>query len=177
MIFCPLPGTPIVTQGFGQNPDLYAQFGMQGHDGIDFGVPEGTTIYAPHDGTAQLKNDGDKGYGMHVIIEDGKRRSALCHLSEILVSEGQQIYQGDPVAKSGKTGLCTAPHLHWCFKIVKNGVVQNKNNGFAGAVDVTELTRLWLDQDLHRNATYTDDAKPYLAMTFEDTQYLKRTIA
>ena len=91
------------------------------------------------------------------------------------MANGQSISQGDPVAKSGKTGFATAPHLHWTFKQVKNGVVQNKDNGFFGAVDVTEFTRLWLDKDLHHDATYQASAQPYLAMTFPSNQYLKRT--
>lgn len=173
MIFCPLPGKPIITQGFGQNPDIYSQFGFAGHEGIDFGVSEGTTIYAPHDGVATVKDDGTKGYGLHLIIDDGKRRSCLAHLSETSMTNGQQVYQGDPIGKSGKSGNSTAAHLHWTFRIIKNGKVQNEDNGFGGAIDVTEFTRLWQDQDLHHDAEYTDAAKPYLAMNFTDAQYLK----
>lgn len=173
MIFCPLPGTPLITQGFGQNPDRYAPFGMKGHDGIDFKTVDRTFVYAPHDGVATVKDDGATGYGLHLTIDDGKRRSVLAHLSEILVPSGQQIYQGDPVCKSGSTGNSSGSHLHWTFKILNNGQVQNKDNGYNGAVDVSEFTRLWLDQDLHFNAEYTEDAKPYLAMTFTDKQYLK----
>lgn len=173
MIFSPLPGTPLITQGFGQNPDHYLPYGMQGHNGIDFGVPEGTIVYAPHDGTATVKDNGTSDYGLHVIVDDGKRRSYLCHLSEATVTNGQAIYQGDPIGKSGKTGDATAAHLHWSYKQVKNGAVLNKENGYQGAVDVTEFTRLWLDQDLHYDAQYTDDAKAYLTMAFEPNQYLK----
>ena len=71
------------------------------------------------------------------------------------------------------TGMTTGSHLHWSFKLLKNGVVQNKDNGYKGAIDVTEFTRLWLDQDLHHNAVYTDDAKPYLTMAFASNQYLQ----
>jgi murein DD-endopeptidase MepM/ murein hydrolase activator NlpD len=71
MIFSPLPGNPLVTQGFGQNAESYAPYGMQGHNGIDFGIPEGTVVYAPHDGTATVKDNGTKDYGLHVIIDDG----------------------------------------------------------------------------------------------------------
>jgi murein DD-endopeptidase MepM/ murein hydrolase activator NlpD len=173
MIFSPLPGTPTITQGFGQNPDIYSAFGLSGHNGIDFDAPEGTTIYAPHDGTASVVDDGDSGYGLHLIIEDTNRRSSLAHLSQVLVTNGQRIYQGDPVAKSGNSGMSTAPHLHWTYKIMSGGSVQNNNNGYEGATDVTEFTRLWQDQDLHYDANYTDDATPYLSMTFASNAYLK----
>lgn len=173
MIFSPLPGTPLITQGFGQNPDVYAAWGFAGHNGIDFGVSEGTLIYAPHDGIASVVNDGTSGYGLYLVITDAKRKSILGHLSEALVAEGQAVYQGDPVAKSGNTGQSSGPHLHWTYKIVKNGQVQNKSNGYDGAVDVTEFTRLWMDQDLHFDAQYTDFAREYLAMAFEGNQYLE----
>jgi murein DD-endopeptidase MepM/ murein hydrolase activator NlpD len=117
MIFCPLPGTPLITQGFGQNPDRYAPFGLKGHDGIDFETTDGTPVYAPHDGVATVKDDGANGYGLHLIIEDSKRRSVLAHLSEVKVTNGQAIYQGDPVCKSGSSGNITGSHLHWTFKI------------------------------------------------------------
>jgi murein DD-endopeptidase MepM/ murein hydrolase activator NlpD len=177
MIFSPLPGQPLVTQGFGQNPADYAGLGLAGHNGIDFGVPEGTKVFAPHDGLVTVKDEGTLNYGLSVTIDDGKRRSTLAHLSKADVISGQTISQGDPIGLSGKSGNATGPHLHWTFKQVKSGVVQNKDNGFQGAMDVSEFTRLWLDQDLHRNAQYADTAQPYLAMTFPGNQYLKRTIA
>lgn len=173
MIFSPLPGTPTVTQGFGQNPEIYSQFGYAGHNGIDFGLDEGTLIYAPHDGVASVCDDGDKNYGLYLVIDDPKRRSILGHLSEVLVADGQTIYQGDPIAKSGNSGMSTNPHLHWTFKVMSNGTVLNKDNGYDGAIDVTEFTRLWLDQDLHFDAQYTEFAQEYLAMSFEANQYLK----
>jgi len=173
MIFSPLPGTPLITQSFGQNPDVYGAWGFAGHNGIDFGVSEGTTVYAPHDGVAHTVNDGSAGYGLYLVITDAKRKSILAHLSEVTVSEGQNIYQGDPVAKSGNSGQSTGPHLHWTYKILRNGTVQNESNGYDGAVDVSEFTRLWLDQDLHFDAKYTDFAAEYLAMDFDSDVYLK----
>jgi len=172
MIFSPIADTPLITQGFGQNPDIYSGYGYDGHNGIDFGCPVGTKIYAPHDGTATVVNDGDSGYGLHIVITDAKRKSVLAHLSGTLVQNGQTIYQGDPVALSGESGQCTGPHLHWTYKIMKNGQVQNQNNGYDGAMDVTEYTRLWGDKDMHYDSDYTDDAKPYLDMTFAGNQYL-----
>ena len=175
MIFSPLPGTPTITQGFGQNPDIYSQWGLQGHNGLDFGIDVGTTTYAPHDGIATVQDEGGQGYGLYIVINDAKRRSILAHLSEATVSNGQFVYQGDPIALSGNTGFSTNPHLHWTYKIMKDGWVQNKDNGYDGAVDVSEFTRLWLDQDMHFNSTYTADAQEYLSMTFASNVYLKNT--
>ncbi len=177
MIFSPLPGKPTVTQGFGQSPEVYSQFGLAGHNGIDFGVDIGTTVYAPNDGVATVKDDGTKGYGLHVIIKSDRRFSLLAHLSEVSVQNGQNISQGDPVGKSGMTGFSTAPHLHWTFKLLSNGVVLHKDNGYEGAIDVTELTRLWLDEDLHHDAVFTDFAQEYLAMSFSEAQYLHRVLS
>lgn len=174
MIFSPLPGSPLITQGFGQNPADYAAFGMAGHNGIDFGIPEGTVVYAPHDGIATVKDDGTKNYGLSVTIDDGKRRSLLAHLSQAKVQAGQSISQGDPVALSGKSGNATGPHLHWTFFLLKNGEVQNKDNGFQGAMDVSECTRLWLEQNLHSDAQYAASAQDYLTLTLASNQYIKR---
>jgi murein DD-endopeptidase MepM/ murein hydrolase activator NlpD len=175
MIFSPLPGTPIVTQGFGQHPEIYSQYGYLGHNGFDFGVPEGTKVFAPHDGVVTVKDDGATNYGKYVVIDAPTRRSLLAHCSQFLVTNGQSISQGDPVALSGKTGNATAPHLHWTFKLMQNGTVLNKTNGFDGAMDCSEVTRLWQQQNIHQHATYTADAQPYLSMTFKPNQYIKNT--
>ncbi|MBM3231606.1 M23 family metallopeptidase [Candidatus Peregrinibacteria bacterium] len=173
MIFSPISGKPLITQGFGQNPDVYAPFGFAGHNGVDFGVPDGTTVYAPHDGVATVKDDGSSGYGLYLVIDEPKRRSILAHLSECSLVNGQNVYQGDPIGKSGHSGMATGPHLHWTYKIMKNGSVQNRSNGYDGAVDVTEFTRLWQDEDLHYDAEYADSAQEYLSMSFGSDQYLK----
>jgi murein DD-endopeptidase MepM/ murein hydrolase activator NlpD len=172
MIFSPLPGTPLITQGFGQHPEIYQQYGYLGHNGFDFGIDVGTTIYAPHDGVVTTKDDGTTGYGLYLVIDGPTRRSLLGHCSKLLVTSGQSVSQGDRVALSGKSGSATGPHLHWTFKILKNGVVQNNTNGYDGAMDMSAVTRLWLPQDMHKNAQYTDDAKPYLSMVFKPDQVI-----
>lgn len=173
MIFCPLPGTPIITQGFAQNPTIYSSYGYAGHNGIDFGVPEGTTIYAPHDGLVTVQNDADTGYGLYVVITDSNRLSLLGHLQSTHLTSGQKVYQGDPIGLSGNSGTSTNPHLHWTYKLMSNGRALNQNNGFDGAIDVTEFTRLWLDQDLHYDAVYTDFAREYLVLDLPSNVYLK----
>ncbi len=173
MIFCPLPGSPTITQGFGQNPEIYAPFGWQGHEGIDFGVPEGTPVFAPHDGMATVKDTGPQGFGLHVIIQDAKRQSLLAHLSETSLKSGDSVSQGDPIGKSGQSGMTTGPHLHWAFRLLQNGVVQNKDNGYGGALDVSQYVRLWQPQNLFDHAVYTADALPYKTLQLASNQQLK----
>jgi murein DD-endopeptidase MepM/ murein hydrolase activator NlpD len=119
-----------------------------------------------------VKDDGATGYGKYVVIESENRRSLLAHCSEILVANSFFAHQGVPVAKSGSTGSSSGPHLHWTFKLMKNGVVLNKANGFDGAMDCSAATALWTPQNLHTHATYTENAAAYLAMTFKPDQVI-----
>ena len=40
----------VVTQRFGANPQIYAAYGLPGHEGIDLRAPNNTNIYACADG-------------------------------------------------------------------------------------------------------------------------------
>lgn len=113
----PLAGSPPITQPFGPTaveaePPLlgYPHF----HQGVDYGVPTGTPVYAPGPGVVMSPNDASFGYGLHVRIDHGNGCfSLLGHLSAVLVTPGQHIAQGQRVALSGNTGDSTGPHLHW----------------------------------------------------------------
>ena len=41
----------------------------------------------------------------------------MCHMSEVLVTEGQQIDRGEVIGKVGTTGRSTGPHLHWTVSL------------------------------------------------------------
>jgi murein DD-endopeptidase MepM/ murein hydrolase activator NlpD len=52
--------------------------------------------------------------GGTLIIDHGHGLSStFIHLSEILVKKGDEIVQGQTIAKVGKTGRATGPHLDW----------------------------------------------------------------
>jgi murein DD-endopeptidase len=87
------------------------------HNGADFGMPTGTSIYAPGDGvvTRTMKH---RYAGKYVEIRHNDRYSTrYLHLSNILVRRGQHVKRGDRIAMSGNTGRSTGPHLHYEFHI------------------------------------------------------------
>lgn len=93
------------------------------HKGIDIGMPSGTEILAAHDGKITFAGNSG-GYGLAVVLEDGKGLiTKYAHCSQLLVSAGQEVKKGDPIAKVGSTGNSTGPHLH--FEVIYNGQYLN----------------------------------------------------
>lgn len=82
------------------------------HNGIDIAVGTGTPAEAI-DGGAVLATGNSPSWGKYVRYRVGSGHEVFyAHLSEILVSEGQQVAQGEMLAKTGSTGYSTGPHLH-----------------------------------------------------------------
>lgn len=89
------------------------------HAGTDVGVPIGTTVRASRGGQV-ITAGWVGGYGNCVIIDHGDGvATRYGHLSEVTVSVGQYVDQGEQIALSGNTGRSTGPHLH--FEIRING--------------------------------------------------------
>ncbi|WP_341348671.1 peptidoglycan DD-metalloendopeptidase family protein [Paenibacillus sp. FSL H3-0469] len=91
------------------------------HTGMDFAVPQGTSIHAADSGTVVLAQ-WYSGYGYCVIIDHGGGVWTLYgHIREggIKVSQGQRVERGQKIAESGSTGRSTGPHLH--FEVRING--------------------------------------------------------
>jgi murein DD-endopeptidase MepM/ murein hydrolase activator NlpD len=87
------------------------------HEGTDFAIPAGTPVYAPADGVVMVAEPlAVRGNG--VVIDHGWGvYTGLYHLSEIKVTPGQAVKQGDLIGLSGNTGLSTGAHLHWDIRI------------------------------------------------------------
>nr|WSY50070.1 M23 family metallopeptidase [Streptomyces sp. NBC_00886] len=83
------------------------------HTGVDFVVPTGTTIKAIAAGTV-VSAAYDGAYGNEVVIRhaDGKY-SQYAHMSQLSVSAGQTVTEGQRIGLSGATGNVTGPHLHF----------------------------------------------------------------
>lgn len=96
------------------------------HWGIDLACPTGTTVRAADGGTVVFTGwGGSEGYYIEIDHLNGFK-TRYKHLSRILVSRGQKVYEGQTIARSGNTGYSTGPHLH--FEVLKNGVNVNPLN-------------------------------------------------
>jgi murein DD-endopeptidase MepM/ murein hydrolase activator NlpD len=114
----PLPdGIGEVTQRFGENPATYKKFGLAGHNGLDYGVPEGTPVLAAHDGTVTEVGDDPAGYGLFVKVQGLKCLTLYAHLRVQLVKAGDEIGTGQQIGEAGNTGNSTGSHLHWGVKL------------------------------------------------------------
>ena len=114
-----------VTQFYGANPQIYSKFGVAGHNGVDFGTPNGTILSAPFDGVVKRFEDfpqgrGAKaGYGVNVEIYGEGEWSGfyaiLAHgvVGGFLALEGARVRAGDQVLVSDDTGFSTGPHVHF----------------------------------------------------------------
>jgi murein DD-endopeptidase MepM/ murein hydrolase activator NlpD len=95
------------------------------HQGVDYAARSGTPVMAAGDGrvlTAGVKG----GYGNTVELQHGGNVTTLyAHLSRFgsNAKVGRRVRQGEIIGYVGMTGLATAPHLHYEYRI--NGVHKN----------------------------------------------------
>lgn len=88
------------------------------HSGIDIAPGAGTPFVAPADGVVTLAAAEEFSLEGHLIIIDhgAGLNSAFLHASQIFVTEGQRVQQGDRLGLVGASGRVTGPHLHWSLK-------------------------------------------------------------
>ena len=101
-------------------------FGSRGgsHDGIDIANSKGTPIYASDGGIVIKAGNRGDGYGNNVVIDHGNGFvTYYAHNSQILVSVGQAVAQGEKIALMGSTGNSSGNHCH--FEVHLNGVPKN----------------------------------------------------
>lgn len=121
--------------GYGVVDDLHPN----GHLAVDWSAAEGTGIMAAAagkvtytGGTAKnTMGTSSRSYGLNVIVDHGNGYSTLyAHVSGFDVTVGQQVTQGQQIARVGNTGYSVAPHLH--FEL-RRGTAKIDPSPFLGA--------------------------------------------
>jgi murein DD-endopeptidase MepM/ murein hydrolase activator NlpD len=120
------PAIGPTTSGFGMrwHPILHK---WMLHDGLDWGIPCGTPVYAAAPGDVIRAGWRASGWGNQVVIDHGIHRgvdlvTTYNHLSSIVVFSGH-VNRGQLIAYSGTTGYSTGCHLH--FGVYEDGTPVN----------------------------------------------------
>ena len=123
-------------KGFGLR--MHPVLGMfKTHEGLDIINDAGTPVVASGDGVVEVAGQSGGGYGIVVMINHGYGYQTLyAHLSRVFVREGYHVKRGEVIAKSGRTGLVTGPHLH--YEVRYKGVRQNPVDFFLDDVTPQE---------------------------------------
>jgi murein DD-endopeptidase MepM/ murein hydrolase activator NlpD len=121
---------------------------------VDFGLPDGTPVYAARAGTViNVHHDSFRGAAQVAmldqanvieILHDDGTIAVYAHLQwdAIRVRIGQHVARGEYIANSGNTGFTTGPHLH--FAVWRNTGTADVSIPVefegSGAVGVTAVT-------------------------------------
>ncbi len=110
------PAKGIISCEFGYRGN---SIGSSNHRGIDIAAREGDPIIAADGGVVIFAGeDGTYGNIVRILHENGDV-TWYAHCSELLVSAGENVKQGDLIALMGMTGLASGNHLH--FEIRQEG--------------------------------------------------------
>jgi murein DD-endopeptidase len=91
------------------------------HNGTDFIVPPGTVVVAAAPArVAHVRSEFHRG-GLKVVLDHGDGLVTTSnHLARALVRPGETVARGQPIARSGASGVdflltlpWSAPHVHW----------------------------------------------------------------
>ncbi len=121
-IFLAPVSTDRITTGFGwrrsYNGGPYDSY----HDGLDYGVPGGTVINAPANGTVVFAGPLTVRGNVTIIDHGWGIYSSNWHQYKIYVQVGQQVKQGEAIGEVGSSGLSTGSHLHFAIWVGGNAV-------------------------------------------------------
>lgn len=116
------PVSGIITSRFGNRESIRSY----AHRGLDIATSTGTPYKAAAGGVVTTAGYNSS-YGYMIIISHGNGvETVYGHSSKLLVSQGQQVSQGQVIGKVGSTGNSTGPHLH--FEVRVNGELQDPQN-------------------------------------------------
>jgi murein DD-endopeptidase MepM/ murein hydrolase activator NlpD len=114
----PLPVSGRISSGFGYRSAPTAGASTY-HKGVDIAVDSGTKVLATKEGKVVTATYSSSAGNYIAIYHGDGLYSYYMHCSQLNVSVGDKVEQGQVIARSGSTGISTGPHLH--FAVFKNG--------------------------------------------------------
>ncbi|HTX78852.1 MAG TPA: peptidoglycan DD-metalloendopeptidase family protein [Longilinea sp.] len=94
------------------------------HPAIDIGAHMYDDVVASDGGVIVYDGWNDAGYGNVIVIDHGNGWQTLyAHLSQMFVSCGDSVNQGQKIGAIGVTGNSTGPHLHFEIRNASYGTV------------------------------------------------------
>ncbi len=107
----------------GEISSLYGMRHGRRHDGVDIRAKIGTAIFAADSGEV-VYSKKMRGYGNLVLLRHANDFfTVYAHNSVNLVKVGAKVKKGQMVARVGRTGRATGPHLH--FEVREGSVARN----------------------------------------------------
>jgi murein DD-endopeptidase MepM/ murein hydrolase activator NlpD len=111
-----------ISSGFGERNDPFSGKKVQ-HDGLDFAGIKGSEVLGVASGVVTWSGLR-QGYGNLLEINHGNGYiTRYAHNDELLVKVGDGVTAGQLIARMGKTGRATSPHVH--FEVLHKGKAVN----------------------------------------------------
>ncbi len=93
------------------------------HAGVDIRGMLGQDILAAKDGTVAFGGRTGTGYGNMVVLDHGDGVQTLyAHAQKVLVTPGEAVKRGQPIALLGRTGNATTEHCHFEIRLQNHAV-------------------------------------------------------
>ena len=103
----------LLTAGYGMLMHPFYRT-LQSHQGVDYTIPEGQSIFATADGVVKEVLGTTSTSGITVVIDHvNGYTTSYSHLQKAKVKRRQKVRRGDIIALSGNSGLSLSPHLHY----------------------------------------------------------------
>ncbi len=128
------PRNSVMTSTFGTGRSFNTEVKSR-HNGTDFRGKVGDTVYASNRGIVALTEDFMLAGTILYVDHGAGVVTGYFHLSGVLVTAGDTVARGQPVALVGASGRVTGSHLHWAARYGTLTV---------NAMDLVSLDPRWL---------------------------------
>lgn len=149
---------------------MYSKFGLSGHDGDDWIMPEMTPLFSPLTGKVIKHGNDVDGWGIFVQVWDSMQNLIvnITHCTALLAITGGEVRAGQKIAYSGNTGFSSAPHVHVAVADTDaSGNRLNQNNGYKGWYSILDAGKINLVALPAEGVTGTITT-PTTTMTFDE---------